>query len=740
LPRAADLPAWIAAAALLASSGAAAAGERLESITVTARKVEQDLQVTGEAVSALDGAELARRDIDELAGIGGLIPNLRLENAPGTGNTAAVTIRGISQPDPLITGDPSVGIYSDGIYTARLVSADFALFDVDRVEILRGPQGTLYGKNTPAGAINLWSRRPDGALGGYLRGTAGSDRRSDLEAALGFPILSERLSGRIALLSRNDDGYVDNHSAAGVTSGVGAGIGDRNGRGARGSLLWNPVADVEILATGYRYRERRDAGFPNQVAFADHASIDTSPSFLLIDPDEFDTAAWAAFNAAADADDAYLSFRGRQDLDVTGTSVRAKREFGTADLRYTFGYREYQFRNAMDLDGSPFTLFHIGSPDDPQDEKSRQASHELTASGTALGEALGYTGGLYFFDERSSSAASQYFGATTFGPMRSFGEVVSRIRSWAAYAQTSYALSERLALVLGLRHTQERREMLRQLEGGVPLFDGSPDLLQRPDWSKRWKATTWLASLELEATDDLFLYAKAGTGYRSGGWNGRGSFVEELEVPFDEESVTSYELGAKRDWLESRLRTNLALFYQKYEDIQVTDSVPSGTRFVTLILNAGDADVQGGELEVQARPIPELTLGGSLGWNWFRFDDGSDHQENDPAFTYALSGEYAFPPVALGEVSARLDFRYQSRNFADGDVVTSNFGVLGGRIGLELPSGIELALIGTNLLDREYFTAGVDFVPYNFGYRTRSWAPGRRLALELGWRFGEAAR
>jgi iron complex outermembrane receptor protein len=730
---------------LLAAGAAAAQDTRLESITVSARKVEQDLQVTGEAVSAFTGAELEDRGADELKSIDGLVPNLRLENSPGTGNTAAVTIRGISQPDPLITGDPSVGIYSDGIYTARLVSADFALFDVERVEVLRGPQGTLYGKNTPAGAINLWSRRPDGSLGGYLRGSYGSDRRNEFEAALGFPIIPERLSGRIALLSRNDDGYVENHSAPGVTSGVGGGIGDQNGQGARGSLLWNPDEALELLATGYRYRERRHSGFPNQVAFADPSQIFSS----LISLSPADAAAWVGFNAAADADDAYLSFRGRQDLDVAGTSLSATRDLGAADLKYTFGYREYEFLNAMDLDGSPFTLFHIGSPDDPQEENSRQTSHELSLSGTTLGEALGYTGGLYYFDERSSSRATQYFG-TAFGGagLDAFGEVISRIRSWAAYAQGSYALTDRLALVLGIRNTHERREMLRQLENcafgscttGVPLFEGSPDLLQRPEWSQRWKSTTWLASLEFKPSDDLFLYAKAGTGYRSGGWNGRGASVEELEVPFDEEFVTNYEVGAKRDWLDSRLRTNLALFYEKYEDIQTTVSRPSGPRFVTLIVNAGDADVSGGELEVQARPVPEVRLGGSLGWNWFRFADGPDHAPNDPAFTYALSGEYSFPPCALGEVSARTDFRYQSRSFADGEVVTPYFGVLGARIGLAMPSGVELALLGSNLLDREYYTAGVDFVPYGFGYRTRSWAPGRRLALELTYRFGAGAR
>jgi iron complex outermembrane receptor protein len=239
-------------------------GERkgIESLTITARKVETDIQSTADAVTAFSTHDLELLGIDHTKGIGRITPNVRFENVPGTGTTATVTIRGVSQADLLITGDPSVGIYTDGVYNARLVGGNFAFFDVERVEILKGPQGTLYGKNTPAGAINVWSRRPDGSLGGSAKVTYGSDQRYAFEGAASFPILGEQLSGRVAFLSLEDDGYVDVHNAAGFTTNVGDESADQNGRGGRLSLLWNATDGLEIVGQGYRYRERRHAGFP----------------------------------------------------------------------------------------------------------------------------------------------------------------------------------------------------------------------------------------------------------------------------------------------------------------------------------------------------------------------------------------------------------------------------------------------------------------------------------------------
>jgi iron complex outermembrane receptor protein len=630
-----------------------------------------------------------------------------------------------------------------------MVGGNFNFFDVDRIEILRGPQGTLYGKNTPAGAINVWSKRPSPEFGGYLRGTYGSYDRTDAEGGVSFPLVGEQLSGRIAFLSRNDEGYLDNHAALGVTGpGVSGRVGDQNGKGARLSLLWDPSEPIEMLLLGYRYQENRHGGFPHQVSYVNPALI-TPPA--VVDPTAFDTAGWAAYAAAADEDDIFTTFRGRQDLDTLGASFTASYDLGAAELKYLAGYREYQFLYATDLDGSPFSLADIGREGNPQDEKSRQSSHELTVTGSTLGEKLDYVSGLYYFDERSSNNATQYFD-TAFGGLgfRTFGDLVSEIRSWAIYAQGSYALTERLDLVLGLRQTKERREATRNTATctGADCIPNPAAGLPRTAVSDRWDALTWLAGLELQASDELFLYAKASKGYRSGGFNGRANSLAALRLPFDEEFVTSYEIGAKRDWLDHLLRTNLALFYQKYKNRQTTVLSPTAG-IGSIIVNAGNADISGGELELWVEPVPALKLGGSLGWNWFRGDqDPPDEPVNDPKLSYSVWGDYEFPPFDFGQLDARLELQYQSRNFSTDTptpgaprVVSPAFGVVNSRIGLDVPAlHSEFAFVVTNLLDREYWTVGVDFVPSNFGYQTRYYAPGRRFAIELTYRFGADAR
>jgi iron complex outermembrane receptor protein len=279
---------------------------------------------------------------------------------------------------------------------------------------------------------------------------------------------------------------------------------------------------------------------------------------------------------------------------------------------------------------------------------------------------------------------------------------------------------------------------------GVPNTPapGAPRTV-RPDLSGRWDYWTWHTGLEFQATDEMLLYGKAGTGYRSGGFNGRASNLEALAIPFDEEYVTTYELGAKRDWLENRLRTNFALFYSKYKDRQVTELVPTTSGVSSVIVNSGSADVSGGELEAWYQALDPLRLSGSVGWNWFR-DDTGNRGVNSPALTYTLAADYLFPPFRCGELNAHVDFQYQSpnRGVAEGNpyyevVKTPAFGILNTRIAMDLAGlNSEVALYVHNVFDREYYLAGVDFGAAGFGYATRYWAPGRKLGVELTYRFG----
>ena len=313
----------------------------------------------------------------EVKDIGVMTPNMRFENVPGTGTTATITIRGISQADLLITGDPSVGVYIDGIYNARIIGANFNLLDVERVEVLKGPQGTLYGKNTPAGALLVHSKKPDGSFGGFAKAVIGEDGRTDAMGALQFPILGETLSFRLAVQSEHHDAYIDNkgssipQSTRGIAPILSTGDArDDSNQGFRGTLRWLPNDSSEVIARSYFFRQRGNVSNPHILSATDPAIAGTTVDLSFIDP-----VVHAQIAAMSDNETTFLNFAGREDVTFDGGSLEASYDL-TEDmtLKYLGGYRAYTVRRAVDSDGTPFPLFET-RPDMPTREKSRQASH-----------------------------------------------------------------------------------------------------------------------------------------------------------------------------------------------------------------------------------------------------------------------------------------------------------------------------------------------------------------------------
>jgi iron complex outermembrane receptor protein len=771
----------------------------LEAITVTARKVEENLQTTPVAVTAFSGADLEGASVVEVKDLGRLTPNMRFENTAGTGSTATISIRGISQQDLLITGDPSVGVYIDDVYNARVIGANFNLLDVESIEVLKGPQGTLYGRNTPAGAVKITSRKPDGTFGGWAKGLFGDDNRTDAEGAIQFPILGEALSARFAFQSQNADGWVENDGdkvlpSLGTFPAVTDKARETRSQGARGTLRWAPTESLEILTRGYYFRSRGQQPNPHILRAVD-------PRFMAsatANPARVDQNLWNQLARAASRNQTYLNNDGREDVDARGGNVEINYDLAGIDIKFISGHRDYLQRYHTDSDATPFILFHNGEPWDPVREKSRQHSDELTVSGLLLNEALQYTTGLYYFEERSSTESSSYFGNIDSPPfpapvikLLSRSNLVSKVRAWGAYAQSSYSLTDRLRFNAGIRTTYERRRMDRKFDtrfyeatlgflNGLVISSGALNNLH-----DRWSAVTWLAGLDYQFTDDIFGYAKASTGYRSGGFNGRaGNFPSA--IPFGEEKVLTYELGAKTEFFDSRVRANLAGYFTKYRDIQTTSLVACSTGICTVIVNTGRVDLSGLELDVQTRLIEGLDVNFGVGWTVFRYTSGPrsgglqrigdlsgdgipDVEQtsratpaNVPALTYMISAKYTLPEFSFGILSGQLDWYYQSQIEGSGDngraeinpftgqetafrftdfVQQNAFGTLNGRIALELPRfNTELALFGRNLLDREYFVSGVDWAgSAGFGYWTRNYGPERKWGFEVTYRFGSEA-
>ncbi len=756
-------PATRNAAAQGTATDASDRPSQLESITVTARKVEESLQEAPVAVSAFTGEELEKSGVQQIEEIAWNTPSLRFQPVPTIGSAPTITLRGLTQNDPLPTIDPSVGIYIDGVYLGRLTGGNANLLDVERVEVLRGPQGTLYGKNTTGGAMNIISKKPDGTTGGWGRVTLGSDDQRDFAGAVQFPILEDVLSARIASAVYYRDGFhriVPDLSVPGEPAVRDAKGQENKGYYGRGSVLWTPTDRFEALFQYYQIKERQNNKSPHVIEVTDCAPAAAGGNFLI------SAAACTQLGSFEDkhghrATAPTPGIGDRDDLDARGASLTLTREYDNSTLKLLTGHRDSTVRRTGDSDGTPLNIFSTRA-----ENKSTQFSQEIQLTGT-LAERLEYVSGIYWYQEKSTEDGASVFGTGNGAAgFQTTGELTSLIRSWALYLNANYALTDRLSLIAGIRSNYERREMDRANWSGTGMNLPFPaerlattGLSCNP--SGRFDAITWTGGAEYVVSDDIMLYGRADKGFRSGGFNGRASSNLAQCDSFQEEFVTSYELGSKSEFFDNRMRLNVAAYLANYVDIQQTQLIP-GLGNITTVLNAGRAQISGGELEVRGVPAEGLQLGATLGVTIVRFKhgprkdgspvavsngDGTGRQEpqNTPRLTYSLSASYDFPPMDLGELSARLDYSYQSRNQGspenNANLLQPPFALLNGRVSLYMPDhGLELALWGKNILDREYFYSGVNFARNGIGFIGRSYGAPRQVGVELTYRFGSDRR
>jgi iron complex outermembrane receptor protein len=735
--------------------------KQLEAISITARKVEETLQEAPVAVSAFTGDELQRSGVQQIEEIAWMTPSLRFQPVPTIGSAPTITLRGLTQNDPLPTIDPSVGMYIDGVYVGRLVGGNANLLDVERMEVLKGPQGTLYGKNTTGGAINIISNKPDGSFGGWGRATLGSDNQRDFTGAVQFPILDEVLSARLTAGVFHRDGFNRVVPDPAVGTFRDAKNQENKGYYGRATVRWAPTDRTEILAQYYQIQERQNNKSPQVIDTVDCGPAAAGGFFLI------GSAACAQLPSFVDK----YGIRGtsqtpttgdRDDLDARGASLTISQDFDDFTIKLLTGHRDSTVRRTGDADGTVLPIFETRA-----ENKSTQFSQELQITGTTLGERLKYVSGIYWYQEKSTEDGASLFGTGDAGAFQTTGELTSIIRSWALYFNADYQLTDRLSLIGGIRTNYEYREMDRTAWNNFATLGADPAVLPgvgeplstraldcQPD--DRFDSVTWEAGLRYQVNDDLMTYGKASKGFRSGGFNGRASNALQCQ-PFQEEFVTSYEVGTKSEWLDNRLRANLAAYIANYTDIQQTQLIP-GAGNITTVLNAGRAQISGGELELSALPIEGLELNGTLGVTLVRYKtgirkDGSpvaisngdttsrQQPQNTPRLTYSLMGRYTFPPMEIGELSAQLDWSYQSRNEGSPEnntnLLQKPFGLLNGRVSLFMPErGLELALWGKNILDREYFYSGVNFARNGIGFIGRTWGAPRQVGVELTYRFG----
>ncbi len=648
-------------------------GALLEEIIVTARKREESLQDAPIAVSAFTGEQLEFRGLSDIDSLDQFTPNLVLNRSPTYSNVtnAAVYIRGIGQNDFTPVIDPGVGIYVDGVYLGRSVGAVLDIIDIDRIEILRGPQGTLFGRNTIGGAISLHSKKPAAKFGGKMDIKYGTDDRTNLRGTVNIPI-TENLFARFNAASFRQDGYVTR-----IHDGVR--LGDDDTLAARLALRWLPADNLEVNFSGDYSRDREHGGAsittgiqplslgllnpggaPSQVTMANTlaAQLATNPAAMgtgggrFFDtsqlPNGFPFKFLACFEEANRDNPACFNRRyiadgpaevnfgvdpHQADLDVWGAALTIDWTINP-DLKAKSisAWRSFEGQFSNDGDGSPVRVaWYI---DIYQQE---QVSQELQLSGRSFAERLDWILGIYYFHEKGKNINPVRFAAVDIQSGGYFDN-----QSWAVFAQGSWHVSEKLDLTLGLRYTEDSKDYLpdqyfqrlpvgllpprgaNERLGGVNCPSlatgvagpGKPcglgdRVLPFETVNRKTSELVPMVNLSYRWNESLMSYFTYAEGFKSGGYTQR-IFPPEPSLPdFDPEFVTSYEIGGKFDGWDERLRFNLALFVTDYSDLQLLVTDPS--RLGPFVSNAGDAEVVGLEMEVLLTPAPGWFLSGSAG-------------------------------------------------------------------------------------------------------------------------------
>lgn len=655
-----------AGAAWSALAGAAAAQDAASDpsvasvgdIIVTARRTAESAQRTPLALTAFSGEALERTGAQQVTDLQGAVPNLNIVQGRGSSNATNIYIRGVGQPDALQTFDPAVGVYVDDVYYSRIRGTQFDLLDLERVEVLRGPQGTLYGKNTIGGALKLVSRRPDDQFRARASVSAGDYDLIDVQGAVSGPV-AEGLALGLSALHSQRGGYVTDP----VT---GAEYNDKNTSAVRAALAWDPHAAVRVDLTADYSKD--DAGLTVGQA-------QNSLTFL---------AGGVALPIASPPPT--FDFRTRTTpglpnetrLESWGTSARVAVDIAEGlTLRSITAYRELHTDDYIDFDATQLEIADaLVAVDQSQFSQELQLAYDNGGRLTAVG-------GLYYLREDVSSHQESY-NDDLLGPaflnsgfLRTIDDDLETT-SKAMYANVSYALTDALRVSAGVRQTEEKKDYDRTTSTFYSLLPAFNATYVFQPGLGRYDDTSLMLSADYQVTPDAMVYARYAQGFKSGGFNGRANSAAE-STEYQPERADTIELGAKTTWLDNRLRLNGALFHTRYEDFQArvsgldADPVTGLPAPVLSILNAGELEIRGAELEAVLAATPNFTLDAQVGYldaEYKEFADdrftsfGGSRAFQDPAFspkwTARYGAQYVFD-LPGGDVTLGAAAKFRSR-------------------------------------------------------------------------------
>jgi len=715
----------------------------IENIMVTARRVEEPLQKVPVAITAFTTKDIENKHITNIQQLALATPNLWMEKNTSSSSGSRASIRGIGEDESMFTSDTPVGIYIDDVYIPRQTGAQFDLYEVERLEVLRGPQGTLYGRNTSAGAIKLVSKQPTSEFGLNLYAAIGDFDQLDARGMVSVPVV-DWFSFQVAAMTRNHDGYDENLYNGDF-------VNDQDIWGVRTSLRFMPSDSVDILVVGDILRERSSPGFP--LGFVPQAPFING--YGVGEPN---------FNHQLDGDtDAHTLLSDLteplNDLDQSGIYAtvgwQASEKF---ELKSVTSWRKMENLFLVDGDGQVgnqflpgiipdfLPLFHI-----MQDQEQSQFSQEFQFLGN-ITDKIDYVAGVYYFTENNQ----QFTENAVLSPIgfNRYTDSSLDTKSYAGYASFDFRFRDNLTLTAGGRWTEDTKDfnitafnpdgaqMIACVAPDGTIVSsrtpcdanappGSVDTPVESHLEESWSRFTPRLALSWNARENILAYVDISTGFKSGAFDGRaneGSTILPLQ-PIAPEDIRSYEIGMKADFFHNTWRLNVAAFLSDYNDLQGTGTDPNGN-FIRFSL--GDVETSGAEIETIVVPVDGLQLTGNLALLDTKFTKQNFDQSVDcapygtgdidlrlkysPKTSYRLGALYTTPnKVARGSLSFGANYNYKSQHFLGFCNAPAQsqkaYGLVDGIIAYDTGNGRWRFEIVANNLTNEDYIIGVFAIP-----------------------------
>jgi iron complex outermembrane recepter protein len=704
-----------------------------EVVIVTAQKRAQNLTDVPIALSSFSKQNVEQTGITQLTELADYIPNLQISRA--TDFTSSITIRGVGANSRNIGFDTRVGVYLDGVYLGQSPALNQELLDLSRIEVLRGPQGTLFGKNTVAGAINLISQKPGDTFAGEISASVGNFNAREIQGLLNIP-LSQSTAAKFSLSKLDRDGYILN------------------------------------LNTGHKLNERDSLAYRGQLRseISDKLELNFSVDGLnterlsILGEALSDTLGNTVDKGAPNKNEVAVTIDSSEKRDIYGTALDLAYQLDSGyQLKSITAYRDTDILYRNDPDYAVVDLLQIEYSDQYQ-----QWTQELQLISPERSDTFNYVAGLYYYFQQADTRRDAINGEQSFifgnvpgTIIRNSGEVTTR--SYAAFINGAYELSAKTALTLGLRYTDETKDVDWLLDGsssGIFRIGSTDGELQ----DKRSDTDlSYSVSVNYRIDPRLNSYAKYSTGFKSGGYNLDYVTNADLSagIAFDKETVGSTEVGLKGNFFANKLIANFAAFYSEFDDYQVNQFIDLGNGASSIsIRNAAQASTQGLELEVIYRPLKQLEIQASAGLLDTEFDDfpgglsnGSNakgkHLINAPKANYSLSVQYLSELTSLSaDLLLRADItnnqgfytsvdNVKTQTLRDGTIVNYGYveslSMLNARIGLQAENGLWEAYIwGRNLTDE---TDPIDSRKDFFGTVTVNYNEPRTYGAEVVYHF-----